>query len=113
MNDSAPNPVAELMAQKNLQAINSVLTTGLPQHKKIIEHLLKCGSLSAYEALLMHRIAALPRRISDIEDAGIAITRTRRKDQTGRAYVRYSLAYPPRPPSQPIMDINTVTSVEC
>ncbi|WP_187276935.1 helix-turn-helix domain-containing protein [Phyllobacterium endophyticum] len=65
-----------------------------PQCRTLLKHLQARGErgVSALEAMMMHRIAALPRRISDLEVAGIEINRIRKTDETGRAYVRYTLA---------------------
>ncbi|MGZ2448520.1 hypothetical protein ACVIRO_001274 [Rhizobium ruizarguesonis] len=65
-----------------------------PQCRKLYKHLQsrKAHGVSQMEAMLLLRIAALPRRISDLEEAGIEISRERKVDETGHAYVRYSLA---------------------
>ncbi len=78
---------SELVAQINVNHLT-------PQCRTLYRHLKqrKDKGVSQLEAMLLHRIAALPRRISDLEEAGIQINRERKIDETGRAYVRYSLA---------------------
>ena len=49
-------------------------------------------SISNYEAHDLYRIASLSRRINDLEESGVKVTRTPKKDITGRYYVRYSKA---------------------
>jgi hypothetical protein len=49
-------------------------------------------SISNYEARDMYRINSLSRRINDLEERGMSINRQRKIDQTGRQYVRYSVA---------------------
>ncbi len=57
----------------------------------LINHFQGGRSISNYEARDLYRIASLPRRISDLEEMGIVITRQRKVDPTGRRYVRYSM----------------------
>ena len=49
-------------------------------------------SISNYEARDLYRIASLSRRINDLEEAGLKVSRTPKQDITGRRYVRYSKA---------------------
>ena len=49
-------------------------------------------SISNYEARDLYRIASLSRRINDLEESGVKVTRTPKYDITGRYYVRYSKA---------------------
>jgi hypothetical protein len=76
-----------------LCAIHNVAEMGSPQQKIILAHLRerRDAGLSQFEALHLYRVAALPRRIADLEAAGVPIRRERREDPTGRAYVRYYL----------------------
>ena len=62
-----------------------------PQCKTIHEHLKKYGSISQAEAGTVHKIRALPRRISDLKEQGIKINRELKKDATGQRYARYYL----------------------
>lgn len=77
----------------SLCAVHNVFETGTPQQKIILKHLneRRSGGISAFEALHLYRVAALPRRIADLTEAGVAIRKERKTDQTGRAYTRYFL----------------------
>lgn len=71
----------------------TTLTKLSPQCRKIVAHMERNGSISGDEAITYFRIMALPRRISDLEEAGIAIRRERRVHPTTQQhYVRYFLA---------------------
>lgn len=59
------------------------------QRQTLLKHLGKVGSISNLEAITVHRIYALPRRISDLEAEGHQFIREHRKDVTGKRYVRY------------------------
>lgn len=77
----------------------NVLSNGTPQIKTIYKHLTSPKGLdkglSDMEARMVYRINALPRRISDLEaEYGVTVERLRKKDPTGRAYVRYYLVLP-------------------
>ena len=76
-----------------LSAIAQVQADGTPQQKEILAHLIerRHAGLSQFEATHLYRVAALPRRIKDLVEAGVPIHRERRMDPTGRAYVRYFL----------------------
>ena len=66
-----------------------------PLARKIVSHLIKAGSLSAREASNDYGItsSSLTRRLTDIEQAGIAIKREHKNHPVhGRKYTRYSLA---------------------
>ena len=76
-----------------------VLHRGTPQLRTIYKHLTSPKGLdkglSDMEARMVYRINALPRRISDLEaEFGVRIDRIRKKDPTGRAYVRYYIVLP-------------------
>lgn len=64
----------------------------MTQVEQLMKHFNSGNSISGYEARDMYRINSLPRRINDLEERGVAIKRERKIDQTGRQYVRYSLA---------------------
>lgn len=55
----------------------------------LMEHLRARGSISGLEARSIHRIDSLARRINDLEAKGHKFRRERRKDLTGKRYVRY------------------------
>jgi len=66
-----------------------------PLARTIFAHMERAGSISAREAMADYGItsATLSRRICDIEEAGIAIHRERKKHPiTNRLYTRYSIA---------------------
>lgn len=77
-----------------------------PLEKKIIEHMLKAGHITALDAMVNYGItsASLTRRICDLEEMGIQINRERRVHPvTGRKYTRYSLFYQDRMPALKLM----------
>lgn len=64
----------------------------MTQEQIVLEHMKKHGSISRYEALLVHRIAHLPTRIFDLKKAGHEIiSEWKIEEMTGKRYVRYSL----------------------
>ena len=65
-----------------------------PQAKAVFEHIEKAGSISALDAFLTMGItsATLARRICDLEEQGVEITRERREHPTtGKRYTRYTI----------------------
>lgn len=77
-------------------AINTVLDAGSQQNKDIVKHLTQRegAELSMHEAMLLYRIAALPKRITEIMEYGIPMNRVWKRDTTGRNYMAYSIAWP-------------------
>lgn len=76
-----------------MKVARSIFNRLSPQCRKIINHMERTGHITNDAAITYYRIMALPRRISDIEAAGVSITRERTKHPTtGQTYVRYSLA---------------------
>jgi len=75
-------------------AVETARNSGRPQIVNLINHLTKSkgATISQYEALMLYRIAALPRRISDLESMGVKIDRRWKRDETGHNYMVYSLA---------------------
>ena len=72
-----------------------------PQARKIHDHMVRAGSISARDAMGDYGItsATLARRICDLEGAGIAILRERKTHPIHkREYTRYSIK-PPEAPS--------------
>lgn len=61
----------------------------MTQHQILLDHFKNVGSISGLEAITVHRIYALPRRIKDLEECGHQFIRERRRDVTGKRYVRY------------------------
>ena len=62
------------------------------QNNKILQHLLKVGSISFLEAWTLYSVRSLPRRIKDLREQGHEIISDKRKDLNGQRYVRYSMA---------------------
>lgn len=65
-----------------------------PQTKLVLEHLQHYGSISAVEATAVYRIRHLPRRITDLNQAGVSVASVWKKDPTGQRYKRYFLEKP-------------------
>lgn len=61
----------------------------LTQVQKLLRHLRQTGTITNMEAQAIHKIRALPRRISDLEEMGYDIRRQHKTDTTGQRYVRY------------------------
>ena len=61
------------------------------QTELLLKHLLSGRPITRISADHLYRIAALPRRIADLEARGHKINRTRKVDATGRSYIEYSL----------------------
>ena len=64
----------------------------MSQKQKILDHLMKVGSISWVEANDLYRVRSLTRRIADLRQAGHDIVSEWRKDHLGQRYTRYSLA---------------------
>lgn len=90
MTTSVRDLCANAQAHEDRQVDPATLS---PQQRTILQHLQQRREhgISQFEAQNLYRVAALPRRIADLEEAGVAIDRQRRVDLTGRAYVRYFL----------------------
>jgi len=61
------------------------------QNDLLLGHLISGRPITRISADHLYRIAALPRRIADLEARGHKISRTRKVDATGRFYVEYAL----------------------
>jgi hypothetical protein len=61
-----------------------------PQAHVVLKHLQEVGSITNVEAHMVHKIRSVSRRITEISDAGYAISKQRRSDATGQKYVRYA-----------------------
>jgi len=72
--------------------LNSKEYKGMTQVQLIKNHLDSGKGISHYEAMNLYRIASLSRRINDLEEQGYEVKRDRKKDLTGRTYVRYTKA---------------------
>jgi DNA-binding MarR family transcriptional regulator len=95
-NKEHPNMRTPTTSVAALCAAANVAEMGSPQQQIILRHLRerKDHGLSQFEAQNLYRIAALPRRISDLEEQGVSIRRERKQDPTGRSYTRYFLGDP-------------------
>lgn len=62
-----------------------------PQCQKLLTLLETKGSVTTLEAPGVYRIRSLPRRISDLKEAGYSIVSHLDKDVTGQRYARYYL----------------------
>lgn len=99
MNNTALAAMASGLSTAAIVQRKNVLTNGTPQLRAIYKHLTSAKGLdkglSDMEARMVYRVNALPRRISDLEvEYGVTIDRVRKKDPTGRAYVRYYIVLP-------------------
>lgn len=63
----------------------------LNNNLKVLKHLQTQGSISALEAMIVHRIQRLAHTIHELRDIGIAINTTSVKDAAGHPYTRYVL----------------------
>lgn len=63
----------------------------MSNNRKILRHLLDTGSISPFEALMVHRIVRLAPRIHELRHKGVAIKTTTVTDQAGTPYTRYVL----------------------
>lgn len=65
---------------------------GMTQNDKIINHMLKNGSITQREALIDYSIQSLTKRISELREMGFPIRKeVRRHPVTGQTYARYFL----------------------
>lgn len=62
-----------------------------PQTREVLSLLKSKGSLTAIEAGGVIRARSLPKRISELKEAGVAITAETKHDHTGQRYARYHL----------------------
>lgn len=62
-----------------------------PQAKTVLKHLLSVGSITNVEAHAVHRVRSLSRRVSELGEACIKVSKEYKKDVNGQRYVRYSL----------------------
>ena len=64
----------------------------MSQNDKILDHLMKVGSITFVEAVDLYRVRSLPRRIADLRQRGFDILSEWKRDHLGQKYTRYSLA---------------------
>lgn len=70
---------------------NRKIAPGTQTHA-ILSHLVREGRITGLVARSLYRVEALPRRISDIREAGHSIKARWKVDPTGKRYREYSLA---------------------
>lgn len=63
-----------------------------PLTQTILDHLQRHGDLSGVEAQALYRCRDLPKRVSEIKQAGVKVIRHMKTDPTGQRYARYELA---------------------
>jgi hypothetical protein len=64
----------------------------MSQNDRILDHLMKVGSITFVEAVDLYRVRSLPRRIADLRQRGYEIISEWKQDHLGQRYTRYSLA---------------------
>lgn len=87
--------VSDAQARKSKPKLKRGYTSLSPMAKKVYQHMVRAGSISAREAMADYSMSGntLSRRITDIVAAGYSIERDRRKHPlTGNMYTRYSLS---------------------
>lgn len=57
----------------------------------VLQHIIKCGGITALEASDEYDITRLSARIYDLRKLGIPIENTRQKSKNGKRFVRYIL----------------------
>lgn len=66
-----------------------------PLTQKIYDHLISEGNISGVEAAALYRCRDLPKRMSEIKQAGFKFRREMKSDHTGQRYARYVAVKPP------------------
>ena len=82
------------MSKKSKNRKTSIIPlVGLyPLTRTILLHIEKRGSISPLEALITYGCQRLAARIHELRAAGVQINTTMKRDETGHAYARYTLA---------------------
>lgn len=62
-----------------------------PQTKLVLEHLQNHLTITPVEAAAVYKVRSLPKRISELKQAGYQVRRVLCKDATGQRYARYYL----------------------
>ena len=62
-----------------------------PQTQLVLDHLTNYGHITPIEAGAVYKIRCLPKRISELKEAGVLIQTQLRSDATGQRYAHYSL----------------------
>jgi hypothetical protein len=63
-----------------------------PQVDLLFDHLVSLKSITPMEAQELYNVRSFHRRMADLRDMGVRFTKERKKDHTGRAYVKYHFA---------------------
>lgn len=72
------------------------------QARDVLDHLYANAHLTSWHAEGVYRIRRLASRVSELKNAGYAITKERCRDATGQAYTRYSLSRGQRRTKRPL-----------
>lgn len=62
-----------------------------PQTKLVLDHLNQYGHITPVEAGAVYKIRCLPKRISELKEAGVKIHTQLRSDAMGQRYAHYSI----------------------
>lgn len=63
-----------------------------PQAHAVLNHLKASGSITNVEANAVLRVRSVSRRITELQEHGIRISKETKRDSTGQRYTRYYLA---------------------
>jgi hypothetical protein len=69
--------------------------SSLPNHTQLYllwDHLISVGSITPVEAHELYQVRSFHRRMSDLAEQGVKFRKERRRDHTGRQYVKYHYA---------------------
>lgn len=70
-----------------------MITPNRPQSELLFDHLVSIGSITPVEALALYQVRSFHRRMSDLaQQHGVKFRKERKRDHTGRAYVKYHFA---------------------
>lgn len=68
-----------------------VVPQGATQVTRLLAHLRMKGTITAVEAMSVHKISRLAARIFDLKNEGYTITKEFKTDPAGDRYARYTL----------------------
>ncbi|MBT1154403.1 hypothetical protein J1C56_02235 [Aminobacter anthyllidis] len=63
-----------------------------PQAREVLKMLKEAGRITGVQAWNILKVRSLPRRISDLKEAGYNIKKAMKEDHTGQRYAEYTLA---------------------
>ncbi len=58
----------------------------------LLDHLLKEGRITPYQAADLYRVHSFHRRMADLRQAGVKFRKVPKRDNTGRRYIEYQFA---------------------